>query len=417
MNHRSWGNTGSGPLRALLISILLLLAGCAGAPSVTVDAAEAQQQFSGKSVAQALEETEAAMTRARQMELAFYSPGFFAQASKALEEARFLVLAPKQPGPDGQAPEAEIFAKLLLTNKALEQATAIRAEVQTRLQDILSVRDSLLAKGIDRSAAADYNDLMNGLSDLFRRLEKNEQDGFARAQAVTLRQFQRLESQSVKAVQLEEGISILQKAEAIGAGGAAPRSHQKTRQALKQAQATIERDPNDQVAIQTAVERFVFEARHLLHATEEVKELRVLNHAAMENILLAAESHLLAISDALQQPDLRQHSLRDQTALITSAVEKLIAAKTPEKQTRPRPVNKNELEAAQLRLAQLQAQLSELQTQNVQLQRAEKPLQKRIDALERVVIKLNAERAALELELAKATPPAEGVEITPIVRP
>lgn len=416
MNHRSLGNTGPSPLLILLTSVLWL-AGCAGAPSVTVGTAEVQQQFSGKTVTQALEETEAAMTSARQAELAFYSPGFFAQAVRALDEARFLILAPKQPGPEGQAPEAEIFAKLLLANKALAQATAIRDEAQKSLQAILRVRDSLLAKGIDRSAAADYSDLMDGLSDLFRRLERNDRDGFARAQAVTLRQFQRLESQSVKAVQLEEGISLLEKAEAIGAGGAAPRSHQKTRQALQQAQATIERDPNDQVAIQAAVERFVFEARHLLHATEEVKELRVLNHAAMENILLAAESHLLAISDALQQPDLRQHSLREQTALITAAVEKLVAAKTPEKQMRPRPVNKNELEAAQLRLAQLQAQLSELQAQNVQLRRDARPLQKRIDTLERMVIKLNDEKATLELELAKVMPPVEGVEITPIVRP
>lgn len=416
MNHRSLGNTGPSPLLILLTSVLWL-AGCAGAPSVTVGTAEAQQQFSGKTVTQALEETEAAMTSARQAELGFYSPGFFAQAVRALDEARFLILAPKQPGPEGQAPEAEIFAKLLLANKALAQATAIRAEAQKSLQAILRVRDSLLAKGIDRSAAADYSDLMDGLSALFRRLERNDRDGFARAQAVTLRQFQRLESQSVKAVQLEEGISLLEKAEAIGAGGAAPRSHQKTRQALQQAQATIERDPNDQVAIQAAVERFVFEARHLLHATEEVKELRVLNHAAMENILLAAESHLQAISDALQQPDLRQHSLREQTALITAAVEKLVTAKTPEKQMRPRPVNKNELEAAQLRLAQLQAQLSELQAQNVQLRRDARPLQKRIDTLERMVIKLNDEKATLELELAKVMPPVEGVEITPIVRP
>lgn len=408
-------------LWAYLITALLvpmMLAGCAGAPKVTVSAAETQQQFKGKTVAQALEETEATMAKAQQDGLAFYSPGFFAVAKKALDDARFLVLAPKEPNTDGQSAEAGIFAKLSLATKSLSQAEATKPEVQKRLKDILIVRDSLIAKGIDQSAPGDFKDLMNELSDLFRRIEKNDLDGFAQSQAVTLRQFQRLESQSVKAVQLDEGISVLEKAEAVGAAGAAPKSYQKTRQALQNAQATIERDPNDQVAIKSAVEHFVFEANHLVHVTEEVKEMRVLNHAAMENILLAAESRLLAISDALHEPDPRQHSLREQTEMIADAVEKLVAAKSPAKASPTRPVHKNELEAANLRIEQLQAQMRDLQAQNAQLKRDEKPLINRIDALERVVIRLNNEKAALESELAKlAAPPAAGVEITPIVRP
>ena len=403
-------------ITALLVP--MILAGCAGAPKVTVSTAEAQQQFKGKTVAQALEETEAVMAKAQQDGLAFYSPGFFAVAKKALDDARFLVLAPKEPTADGQSAEAGIFAKLSLANKSLSQAEATKPEVQKQLKDILTVRDSLIAKGIDQSAPGDFKDVMHELSDLFRRIEKNDLENFKQSQAVVLLQFQRLESQSVKAAQLEQGLSVLEKAEAIGAAGAAPKSYKKTRQALKNAQATIERDPNDQAAIQTAVERFVFEANHLVHATEEVKEMRVLNHAAMENILLAAESSLLAISDELHMPDPRQHSLREQTEMIADAVEKLVAAKSPAKASPTRPVHKNELEAANLHIEQLQAQMRDLQAQNAQLKHDEKPLVNRIDALERVVIRLNDEKTALETELAKMTPPlADGVEITPIVRP
>ena len=408
------GKKWAGLLAGLLA---VLLVGCAAGPTVSVSKAEVQQQFKGKSVAQALEETEATMTNAQQQELAFYSPGFFTLATKALEEARFLILAPKEKSADGQSPETEIFTKLILANESLARAEATKPEVLKRLKDIFAVRDSLTAKGIDQSAADEFNDLMNELTDLFRRIEKNQLEGFEQSQAVTLRQFRRLESQSVKTAQLGEGLSVLEKAEAIGAAGAAPKSYKKTRQALKNAKATIERNPNDKAAIQTAVERFVFEAKHLLHATEEVKEMRVLNHAAMENVLLAAESSLLAISNALRQPDLRQHSLREQTAIIAAAVEKLAAAKNPAKQSRVRPVNKNELEAAQLKVEQMQAQMRDLQAQNAQLKSSDKPLLKRIDELERVVIKLNNEKSALELELAKMTaPPADGVEITPIVR-
>lgn len=402
--------------RVMFLLVLLAIVGCAGAPKVQVSAVEAQQQFEGKTVAEVLEATEAEMANAQQQELAFYSPGFFGVAKKALEEAQFLVLAPKEAAMDEQSANAEIFTTLLLANKSLAQAGDTKLEVQKRLQDILTVRTSLVAKGIDKSAAGEFEDLMDGLLGLFQRIEKRELEGFEQSQKVTLRQFRRLESQSVKAVQLDDIIVVLEKAEAMGAAGAAPKSYKKTRQALKNAQAVIERDPNDQSMIKDAVGQFSFETNHLVHAAQEVKELRVLNHAAMENILLAAESRLLAISDALRQPDPRQHSLREQTEILVNAADKLVAAKTKgSSKPRIRYISKNELDAARARIEQLQAQLRDMQAQNTQLKRGEKPLVKRIDALERVVIKLNNEKAVLETELAKMTaPPANGVEITPI---
>jgi hypothetical protein len=405
----------------LLAGLLVLFVGCAGTPppKVTVDAADVQQQFQDKTVAQALEETEAAMTRAEKDELAFYSPGFFATAQKALKEAQFLALAPKEPNADAKSAEQEIFTKLSLANKSLARAESTKPEVQKRLKDILAVRDSLISKGIDQSNADEYTDVMGVLVGLFKRVERKDWQGFDQARAVALLQFRRLESQSVKAVQLEQPIAVLEKAEAIGAGGAAPKSYKKTQQALENAQAVIERDPNNAAAIKAAVEQFAFEADHLLHVTEEVKELRELNRAAMENILLAAETRLLAISDALRQPDPRHHTLHKQTEMIAAAADELFAKKnTGSAQVRTRPVNKNELETALLHVAQLEAQMRELQAQNTQLQNSNKPLLKRIDALERVVIKLNDEKAELEAELAmKTAPPADGVEITPIVKP
>jgi len=394
---------------------LVLLTACASEPKVVVDAIEIQQQFKGKTVAQALKETEATMARAEQDQLAFYSPGFFAVAQKALDEARFLALLPKETTP-GVSPDTQVFSKLLLADKSLMQAVTTKSEVQQRLRDILQVRDSLVAKGIDQSAADEYGDVLNELSNLFRRIEREDLEGFERARTVTLYQFQRLESQSVKTAQLGRVITVLEQAEAMGAGGAAPKSYKKTQRALKNAQAVIERDPNNQIAIKNAVERFAFEANHLVQITQAVKELRALNDAAMENILLAAESRLLAIADALGQPDPRQNGLREQTEILVSAASRLVAAKTGgNTKPRTRPVNKNELDDAHLRNEQLQAQLRDMQAKNAQLKRDEKPLMRRIDELERVVLQLNNEKTVLEEELAKMTaPPEGGVEIIPI---
>lgn len=409
---RLWG----GGLRVGLAVGLWLLAACASAPKVTVDVAEVQQQFKGKTVAEAMQETEADMARAEQGELAFYSPGFFSVAKRALEEARFLILAPKAISESGASSDVNIFTQLSRAKSSLEKATTTRPEVKKRLGDVLAVRVSLIAKGIDKSEAGEFDDLMDSLDKLFRRIEKNDLEGFAQSKKITLRQFRRLEAQSVKAVQLDNSIAVLEQAEGLGAGGAAPKSLKKAQRALKNAQTVIERDPNDKAAIKDAVERFTFETNHLLHVTRETKELRSLNHAAMENILLAAESSLLAISDALRQPDPRQKSLREQVELIVNAANKLVASKTiGNAKPRRRHVNKNELETAQLRIEQLQAQLRDVQMKSIQFKREQKPLNKRIDALERVVIKLNNEKVELEEKLAKATaPPEGGVEITPI---
>ncbi len=398
-----------------------LLAGCASVPQVSVDAKQVQLQFKGKTVKQAMADTEAAMDRAKQEELAFYSPGFFAVAQKALKDARFLMLAPKDNSAEGKSSDTEIFTQLSLADKSLEQAEATKPEVQKRLADILKVRSSLITKGIDKSNAGEYGDLMSTLSDLFRRIEKNKLEDFDHSATVTFRQFRRLEAQSVKAVQLDNSIAVLEKAEAMGAGGAAPKSYKITQQTLNNARTVIERDPNDQTAIKEAVDRFAFEANHLLHVTEEVKELRTLNRGATENILLAVESRLLAISDALHQADPREHNLREQAEMTINAADKLFASKAGGGAKPPtRPVNKNELDAAHAKAEQLQAQLQDEQAKNVALERSKKPLNKRIDALERVVIKLNDQKADLEETLAKMeqqkAPPAEGVEITPIGR-
>jgi len=398
------------------VSGVLLLTACATSePKVAVDVAEVQQQFKGKSVAQALKETEATLARAEQDELAFYSPSFFAIAQKAVDEARFLMLAPKEVAP-GTSPDTQTFSKLLLADKSLAQAAATKPEVQQRLSDILKVRDSLVAKGVDQSATDEYNDVLNELSDLFRRIERKELDGFERAKAITLHQFLRLESQSVKAAQLEQVIVVLEQAEDMGAGGAAPKSYKKTQQALKNAQAVIEGDPNDQAAIKDAVKHFAFEANHLVQITQAVKELQALNDRAIENVLLAAESRLLAIADALGQPDPREKSLREQTEILVNAAAKLAASKTEGgMKLRTRPATKNELEDAYSRNEQLQAQLRAMQAKNTQLRKNEKPLMKRIEELERVVLTLNDEKTVLEEALAKMTaPPAGGVEIIPI---
>jgi hypothetical protein len=395
-------------IKCLIVGLMLALVGaCATVPQVVVTAQEAQQHFKGKQVPEVVRETEAALGKAHDEQLDFYSPGFFAVAQQALQQARELLAATK-PGEksadatllESKPGENKVWEQLLVADKSLQQAAAIKLEAQKRLHDILQVRDSLLAKGADKTAASEFQPLMGQLSDLFRRLEQNNLQGFDQDQALVLLQFKRLEAQLVKNSQLQQALAVLKQAEGLGAGGAAPKSYQKTRQALATANAVIERDPNDRQAIAEAVAQFAFEADHLLHITKEVDELRELNRQALENILLTAEYRLLAISDALRQPDPRRLGIYEQTVHLVDVAKKLADAQAGNAiPAPPRPINKNELDAARARIQQLEVQLKGTQEENSQLQRGQKPLNKRIDSLERLVLNLNAEKSVLEQQV------------------
>jgi hypothetical protein len=195
---------------------------------------------------------------------------------------------------------------------------------------------------------------------------------------------------------LAQAMAIFRQAEGEGAAGAAPKTYQKARETLVMVNAVIERDPNNTAAIANAVQRFHFEAEHLLHLNREVRELRSINPQALENIVLAAEYRLLAISDALKQPDPRRHGLYEQATAVEAAAEKLQSALPENATPHVVPVSKTELDDARARIEQLQVQLRSAQQEQVAFQRGEKAYRKRIDELERLVLRLNAQNTELE---------------------
>lgn len=220
-------------------------------------------------------------------------------------------------------------------------------------------------------------------------------------------------------VHLEAPMTILNAAEAEGAAEAAPKSYQKARRARDDVRAVIAQAPDNQVAIEQAVARFTFEAEHLAHITQEVKALRAIDQQVLENVVLSAEYRLLAIADTLRIPDLRHHGLYKQTGLLAEAVERLMLAKqggaVPAAR---RPVSQAEQEMLRDQVDELRAQLGVLQTRNTELIQEPKPLHQRIAELERLVLRLNAQKEMLEEQLAKAIEPSsEGVEISPVARP
>ncbi len=212
--------------------------------------------------------------------------------------------------------------------------------------------------------------------------------------------------------------AIFAQAETLGAARDAPKSYAKARRARDDARALMEREPGNTPAVARVVAHFNFEAQHLLHLIREVRELGSLNREALEGAILGAEYRLLAISDALRQPDPRAAGLYDQTTAIEEAAKKLSAKKNPISTVPERRVKKNELDMAHTKIKQLTLEIQALQQQNTSLKRAQRPLNSRIVSLERLVLGLNAEKVELQEKLEKAlAPPETGVEITPISRP
>lgn len=214
---------------------------------------------------------------------------------------------------------------------------------------------------------------------------------------------------------LNQAVDIFHKAERSGARRAAPKSYQKARQALDVVMAVVSRSPGNSQGIQNEIEQFAFEADHLLHITNEVKELRSVQSQAIENVVLSAEYRLLAISDALKLPDPRRQKLYDQTVTIANAANKLISLSARDEAggANKRRINKNELDEAYTRIKQLQLQLKSVKDDNNQLTLDQKSFKKRIESLERLALELNKKNADLEAlvrehegKLNKPEPPA-----------
>lgn len=198
---------------------------------------------------------------------------------------------------------------------------------------------------------------------------------------------------------LKQAEAVFRQAKILHADKVAPKSYQKTKQALDDVKAATERKPNNKQVAQSAVDQFAFEADHLLHITKEVQELRSVNGYAMENVVLSAEYRLLAISDALKQPDPRRQTLYDQTVTLANAAKHIVATEPGNVDTAvviPRHVNKSELDDAHTRIQELQLQLQDSQQKNEQARHEQKTLNARIDALERGVIELNNDKSALQ---------------------
>ena len=220
----------------------------------------------------------------------------------------------------------------------------------------------------------------------------------------------------IKTGVLDNAVAIFQQAEKLRAEAVAPKSYQKTRQALDHVNAVIRSDPGNEQAILQATENFAFEADHLLHITNEVNELRSVQSQALENIVLSAEYRLLTISDALKQPDPRRQKLYDQSVTIANAANALASSVSSvnESASDKRSINKNELDDAYTRIKQLKLQLNSSRDENTLLVREEKSLQKRIESLERLVLELNNKNTTLEeiidtlkSELNKPKPPVQ----------
>jgi len=197
----------------------------------------------------------------------------------------------------------------------------------------------------------------------------------------------------------ERAMSIFHEAVGLGARDAAPKSYQKTMQALVTARAIIKNEPDNKRGIEKSVNAFAYEAEHLLHITGEVNELRSVESVALENVVLSAEYRLLSISDALKQPDPRRQKLYEQSVMIAEAARRIASssgASSDQKTGAMQHVNKNEQEKARIRVEQLELQLKNSKDKNDQLLDDRKSSQKRIEFLERLVLDLTEKNSKQE---------------------
>ncbi|MDD1793104.1 hypothetical protein LRP50_08180 [Enterovibrio sp. ZSDZ42] len=220
---------------------------------------------------------------------------------------------------------AEVF------DKRLGEVAALHAELLTLKQ----TADDLLAEAITEMAYLDAIGAEEVFSSRYKRIAKEYRSLFVYvadndlddAQLKQVRFLKNAKSLEV-AVVLKRNIEPLQKELALlrkeGFRSIAPISYAKANAALDQAAATVSAEPRAEDVIEEAVFLVNFELDHLKHMGLEVKRFKSVNDGKFEPLILALENQIHRISQALDQQDLRNKPIKQQTDLLAGQAETLV---------------------------------------------------------------------------------------------
>lgn len=279
---------------------------------------------------------------ARRNQVHVLSPILYAKAEGALNTARQLMAENKK--------TAEVIDHIKRSQVYLLNARDKSQVARAVLSEVIKNRSSARSAGAVK-LGKDYTRVEEQFSQLARAIENNNVR-FARNNGKAVSEsFRVLEIRAIKVQAIGEVRKLLQQARDQRTNKIAPRSYDRARSKLQQADQFISANPYKKAEIQKLANAALFEARRHLEIGRFSRKLEPMQP---EPVALLLEEILIKISEGLSAPDMRDHTFETQVDNIlgTIAAQKQdrIFTGTREKELQ------NQIERLTQRLAELEDQ-------------------------------------------------------------
>ncbi|MCQ1057342.1 hypothetical protein ACQKPX_06060 [Photobacterium sp. DNB23_23_1] len=267
-----------------------------------------------------------------------------------------------------------LFSSMTYLERFYNEIEAVKSN-HTELVDLKKIADKVLEpamtqlaylNSIDANAhyRSEFVRLNRFYSNLFAFVARGNLNRAREEQTEFLSRAQSLEVRVIKRIYITPQEEALRQLRREDVRYYAPLSYAKVEEEIKAGKDLIDNYPRAFDAINQVVSAIEFELAHATHIAEEVKYLRDRNRDEYEDYILAIEGKLLSISKALNDSDLRDHSLVEQAQrLSTNAADtrkqyELVKRKTqPNQQQLQLDTLKGLIEKQNQQIAKLQAQL------------------------------------------------------------
>ena len=290
----------------LLAALLLATTGCSTTiPGISAIAPTANPSAEIDSLASEVE-------TARSQQLDVLAPTWFGRAESRARNAKSQLT-------DGE-PNRLILQNVAEGRAALEQARTYGEVSRQTLPAVIQAREDAIAAGAQQLGNR-YDDVEDQFLELTAAIESDSMNWARRTAPDVEKAFREIELASIKRNTVFRIVDLIEKAKEADADRFAPKLLKDVEARYAELDQFISQNRYSSEEMGEKAEEVLFYANRLVHVTEEARRVERLDAT---EIALQNEANLLALSQKLELPDLRNQSQASQRRQIENAIDEVL---------------------------------------------------------------------------------------------
>lgn len=294
--------------------VVTVIAGCASLPDDASLERRVDQMDQTKVASQTyLQRAKVSMTKARTENLALYGPTYLQKATHHYEEAQQQYKA--------QQDESAIKREAQLAIEYIQAGLRNKRVVKDALKKSLEHHQILMQLNAAQVNAEQYSLVLNDLLNLVRLIEQRNLDSAIAQEDAVIQSMREFEVTIIDQKYLKQCVTLLKQSESKQGKKWLPDTYASVFNQIQDTQQFIRQNPRQASKIESLANQCTFQAQRLLHLTEEAIQIHTLNDNQVERYVLTQEERMNRIAKKLNEKDLRNRSLDDQSRLLSDQAE------------------------------------------------------------------------------------------------